>query len=107
LSYTHHDPPGPREGPPGIADHGSGWSGPVRTSLRARRRRAGDLERRGQSPRGVGVRTGLRHEDRGPVELQLLDAFRDVGERAVPTMLLGGVEVDPGVPAAGQLLDRA
>ena len=62
---------------------------------------------RRRSSRAVSVSgPGLGHEERLAVVLQLLDALLDVGERAVAAALLGGGEVDPRVPAAGQLLDR-
>ncbi len=61
---------------------------------------------RGDRAGGVGVRTRLRDEDRLAVVAQFGDGLADVGEGAVVAVLLRAVEVGPGVPAAGQLLDR-
>src|SRR6266536_1079010 len=46
------------------------------------------------------------HEDGTPVVLQLPDALPDVGQRTVRQALPWLGEVDPGVPAPAQLLDR-
>src|SRR3954447_437838 len=76
-----------------------------RSALRARSgQRAAVLD--GQCPGRLGVRSGRRHEHRGPVEAQLLDALLDVGQGTVVAGLRRRVEVGAWVPAAGQLLDR-
>src|SRR5665647_2801567 len=55
--------------------------------------------------RGLGARTGRRHEDRRAVVAQLCDALADVRKSAMATDLLGGAVVRAGEPAMGQLLD--
>src|ERR1700712_240936 len=47
------------------------------------------------------------HESGAAVVLQFADGLVDVGERAVREALLGLAEVDAGIPATAQLLDRA
>src|SRR5689334_6936910 len=53
---------------------------------------------RGDRLGGVGVRPGLRDEDRLAVVAQLRDGLADVGEGTVVAVLLRAVEVGPGVP---------
>src|SRR5690606_18628940 len=47
----------------------------------------------------------LRGEGGAAVVVELADRLEDVGEGTVPAVLRGGLEVDPGEPAARQLLD--
>src|SRR5690242_15435238 len=68
--------------------------------------RPSDLQVRGDGLRRVHVRTGLRHEDRTAVVLQLADALPDVRERAVRQPLRRLSEVDPRIPPPAELLDR-
>ena len=113
LSYTHHGRRAPAPARTSVADTAepSGASAVAAGTRRVGRRRVG-LRRRGASyfaamRSGVSVSgPGCGHEQRLPVVLQLLDALADVGQRPVAAALLGGGEVDPRVPAAGQLLDR-
>src|SRR5262245_52050522 len=56
---------------------------------------------------GGAVGAGRRYEHGLSVVAQLGDRLADVRERPVAAGLLRGVEVDPWVPAPGQLLDRA
>src|ERR1700683_2697721 len=120
LSYAHHRR-GPTDRPRGFPKH-TGIRASVRTGFAGRgglvggwlcciAGRGGGTGSAGRPvpgcdrPRGGGIRPRLRHEDRLPVVLQLPDALPDVGERPVPAVLLRAREVDPGVPAPGELLD--
>src|SRR6478609_3974141 len=76
----------------------------VREGARLRLLRAQDVLGR-DGPSGVGVRARLRDEDGLAVVAQLRDGLADVRQGAVVAVLLRAVEVRPGVPPAGQLLD--
>ena len=55
----------------------------------------------------LGRGSGGRDEDGLAVVAQLLDGFADVGQRPVVAALRGGAVERSGIPAAGELLDRA
>src|SRR5690606_6277713 len=105
-AYRPADPPyaHPRQGREDVTNASVADVGRrLRRTLAVLRR--GKRELRRQRARRVGVRARLGHEQRGAVVLQLLDALADVCERPVATALGGAVEVDPRIPAPGELLD--
>src|SRR5947209_15860852 len=70
----------------------SGWHGPVLLG------HGGDL---------AGRRPRLRYEGGAAVVLQLTNGLVDIGERAVGQALGRLAVVDPRIPAATELFDRA
>src|SRR5690606_8934977 len=104
LSYAHHGPrswTGGRRKAYMLGDDGPNSN--LRGEL-VRDGRLGDARRGG--PCGGRVGPGLGREQHLAVVAQLVDRLEDVGQRAVPALLLRRREVDARVPPAGELLDR-
>src|ERR1019366_6489749 len=83
--------------------HGERLGGRGLRGLFASYRLAAD--RRRDAASGGCVWPRLRDEQRLAVVAQLFDALPDVGERPVPALLGRAGEIDPWVPAPGELLD--